>query len=410
MSLQALLFAHHVAPGSSEPLAAIDVAGLSVLERQVVLARRLGARRIFVLAERMPPGLAAALHHIGDSVQVVRGAAAIADELADGDLVLTLQEGLVADETPATALIGETAAPLVAVSLAEPAYAAAERLDSDSFWAGFAIYEGAMVRRVAAGIGEWDLQSTLLRTAAGTGAPRVELRVDAPAWRFVGEAGSGTALSEQLINETRPRRYGWPSRFLFALVEPRAVAALLPTRITGRLLAIGGVLLGLLAALLFATGWPWPGLMLAILAPQVSDVGGQLARLRLEPAEDWIDALFDWFVEPAWYLGLAAWLADQGYGLGGWSFAAAAVAFRFAMNRQSGFYRRLKGVDLELAEPRVAALAAGRDTTPWLLIVAGLGSFWLAGLGAVAIFAAGSFFLLQARLFARLADPAGTTL
>ncbi|MDO9488476.1 MAG: hypothetical protein Q7J32_08895 [Sphingomonadaceae bacterium] len=410
MSLQALLFAHHVAPGSGEPLAAIDVAGLSVLERQVVLARRLGADRIFVMAERMPPGLAAALDHIGESVRVVRSAAAISTEIADGDLILTLQEGLVAEETPATALIGETAAPIVAVSLAAPAYADAERLDSDSFWAGFAIYEGAMVRQVAADIGEWDLQSTLLRTAAGGGVPRVELRVEPSAWRYVGEAAGGSVLSAQLIDETRPRRFGWPSRFLFSLVEPRAVTALLPTRITGRLLTIAGVLLGLLASLLFATGWPWPALGFAIVAPQLSDVGGQLARLRLEPAEDWVDSIFDWFVEPTWYLALAAWLADQGYGFGAWSFAAAAIAFRFAMIRQSAFYRRLKGVELEIEEPRLAALAAGRDTAPWLLVVAGLGSLWLAGLGAVAVYAAASFFVLQARLFARLADPAGAKL
>lgn len=410
MSLQALLFAHHMAPGSGEPLAAIDVAGLSVLERQVVLARRLGAERIFVLAERMPPALAAALHHIGASVHVVRSASAVANDIADDDLVLTIQEGLIAEETPATALIGETAAPLVAISIAEPIYGGAERLDSDSFWAGFAIYRGSMVRQVAADIGEWDLQSTLLRTAAGSGAPRVELHVDATAWRFVGEARGASALSAQLIRETRPRRFGWPSRFLFALVEPRVVAALLPTRVTGRLLTLAGVLLGLLASLLFATGWPWPALLFAILAPQVSDVGGQLAQLRLEPAADWADPIFDWFVEPTWYLALAAWLADQGYGFGTWSLAATAIGFRFAMNRQAAFYRRLKAVDFEVDEPRLAALAAGRDTIPWLLILAGLGSLWLAGLGAIALFAGASFFLLQTRLFARLADPAGASL
>ncbi len=407
MSLHALLFAHHVAPGSGEPLAAIDVAGLSVLERQVVLVRRLGVERIFVVAERMPPALAAALDRIGESVQIVRSAPALSAEIAADDVVVTLQEGLVAEETPATALIGEAAAPLVAVSMAEPAYGTAERLDSDSFWAGFAIYEGAMVRQVAADIGEWDLQSTLLRAAAAGGTPRVELRVEPAAWRFVGEARSGSALSAQLIDETRPRRFGWPSRFLFAWVEPRAVAALLPTRVTGRLLTVGGVLLGLLASLLFATGWPWPALAFAVSAPQLSDVGAQLARLRLEPTEDWVDPCYDWLVEPTWYLALAAWLADQGYGFGAWSFAAAAIAFRFAMIRQSSFYRRLKGIELEIEEPQLAAFAAGCDSAPWLLILAGLGSLWLAGLGAVAVYAALSFFLLQGRLFARVADPSG---
>lgn len=410
MALHALLFAHHGAPGSAEPLAAMDVAGLSVLERQVVLARRLGAERILVVAERMPPGLAAALDHIGDTVRVVRTAAAIAGELGDDDFVLTLQEGLLADDTPATALIGETAAPLLAVSVGEPVYGCAERLDSESFWAGLAIYAAPMVREVAADIGEWDLQSTLLRTAAGAGAPRVELHVDPVAWRFVGEASSASALSAQLIQETRPRRFGWPSRYLFGPLEPRAVSALLPTRVTGRMLTVGGMLLGLIASLLFATGWLWPALAFAVLAPQLSDVGGQLARLRLEPPEDWIDSMYDWLVEPTWYLAIAAWLAEQGYGFGAWSFAAAAIAFRFATIRQLGFYRRLRDCDLQADEPRMAGLGAGRDTAPWVLILAGFGSLWLAGLGAVAAYAAVSFFVVQARLFARLGDAAGAKL
>ena len=410
MALLALLFAHHVASGSAEPLAAIEVAGLSVLERQVVLARRLGAERIIVVAERMPPGLAAALAHIGDSVIVVRDAAAIAAQIGTGDLVLTLQEGLVADEIPATALLGEAASPLLAVTPSEPAYASAERLDSESFWAGFAIYDAAMVQGVAADIGEWDLQSTLLRAAAAAGSLRVELHVEPAAWRFVGEAGSASAITAQLMAESRPRRFGWPSRYLFALIEPRLVEALLPTRLTGRMLAVAGVLAGLAAALLFATGWLWAALVLAVLAPQISDAGAQLARLRLEPPEDWFDSTYDFFVEPTWYLALAAWLADQGYGFGAWAMAAAAIAFRFAMIRQSDFYRRLHGRELEAAEPRWAALAAGRDTVPWLLILAGIAGLWLAGLGAVAIYAAGSFFILQTRLFARLADPAGAKL
>lgn len=410
MALHALLFAHHGAPGSAEPLAAMDVAGLSVLERQVVLARRLGAEQLLVVAERMPPGLAVALDHIGESVRVVRTAAAVAGEFDDDDLVLTFQEGLLADETPATALIGETAAPLLAVSVGEPAYGCAERLDSESFWAGLAIYAAPMVRQVAAEIGEWDLQSTLLRTAAGAGVPRVELHIERAAWRFVGEASSASALSAQLIQETRPRRFGWPSRYLFGPLEPRAVAALLPTRVTGRMLTAGGVLLGLLGSLLFATGWLWPALGLAVLAPQLSDVGGQLAKLRLEPPEDWTDSMYDWLVEPTWYLAIAAWLAEQGYGFGAWSFAAAAIAFRFATIRQLGFYRRLRGVDLQVEEPRVAALGAGRDTMAWLLILAGLGGVWLAGLGAAAAYAAISFFIVQSRLFARLADPAGAKL
>lgn len=410
MPLVALLFAHHLAPGSNEPLAALGVAGLAVIERQVTLARRLGAKRILVIAERMPPGLAAALVRIGGLVTVLRSAAAIADEIGGGDLVLTFQEGLMVDPDVAAMLVGEEAGALLAVTAGEAAYGAAERLDSQSFWAGFAIYEGDMVKRVAADIGEWDLQSTLLRAAAVGGAPRVELRIEPRAWRFAGDSGAAAAISTQLVTESRRRRFGWPSRFLFGPLHPRVIDGLLPTRLTGRMLTAGGVGAGILASLLFATGWLWPAAIIALLAPQLCDVGSQLARLRLEPEEGWFDRIYDWFVEPSWYLALALWLAGQGQGEVAWVTAASAILFRLAMVRQSSFYRRMKGSELEAEEPRVAAFAAGRDSAPWLILVAGVAGLWIAGLGAIAVHAAISFFALQARLFARLADRSGARL
>ncbi|MFC3713901.1 hypothetical protein ACFOMD_15095 [Sphingoaurantiacus capsulatus] len=408
MALVALLFAHHGAPGG-EPLAAIDVAGLTVLERQVVLSRRLGAEKIFVIAERMPPGLAAALDRVGDSVKILRDPALLGEAVADDDLVLSLQEGLVAEVAPATALLGEAPAPLLAVTEGEPAYQAAERLDSLSFWAGFAVYPAEQVKEVAADIGEWDLQSTLLRTAASSDSPRLTLHVEPAEWRFVGEAASATALSDQLLSETRPRRFGWPSRFLFAGLEPRLVRLMLPTRLTGRMVTAGAVTLGLLGVLLFAFGWPGPALLLAILSPQLADAGVQLARLRLEPTEKWIEPAFDHAIEPGWYLALGAHLSTLGWSAA-WPLAIGVVAARVAMNQQSRFYRRLKDDDLEAAEPGWSAVAAGRDTLPWLLLPFALLVMWKAGLIAIAIYAASSFFVLQARLFSRLADPAGAKL
>ena len=58
MSLVALLFAHHVAPGGVEPLAAIDVGGLTTLERQVALVRR--GRKSLAAARIAPPSIPAA--------------------------------------------------------------------------------------------------------------------------------------------------------------------------------------------------------------------------------------------------------------------------------------------------------------------------------------------------------------
>jgi hypothetical protein len=415
MALVALLFAHHVASGGGEPLAVTDVAGLSVLERQAMLARRLGAERVFVVAERMPPGLAAALLRVRDLVEVVREPARLATGIAEGDRVLTLEEGLVVDAAAAEALLESESDTLLAVKAGEPPYPEAERLDSSCFWAGLAVYDGRLVRRVVADLGEWDLQSTLLRAATGEGVRQVEAFAPTPpaVWAPAVTDETAAAIGERLIGAGREVRWSWPARFLYAPLERWLLGLVLPTRISGPALAAAGVGMGLLAAIAFALGWLWPGLVLAILAPPVADTGLWLARARLAPAPAWLDPLFDYGVEPAWYLGLAASLAAGDLGWGAWVLAAAIIAFRLAADAQRSFFGRVRGEPLETAgvpEMRLARAAAARETMPWLLLPFAAAGAWPLGLVALGLYTAGSFFGWQSRLFARLDDKTGIRL
>lgn len=407
MALLALLFAHHVAPGCAEPLAAQDAAGLSVLERQVALVEQLGAERTLVLAERMPPALVAALERLGPRVAVLRDAGEAAERIGDDDLVMTIEEGLLPDEAAAAAFFADAARPRLAVTVGHQAHPAAERLDSQSFWAGLAIHDGAAVRSVASGIGEWDLQSTLLRTAAAAAVERIELAEGD--WRFAADAAAAASIAARFLDEARVRRFGWPSRLLFARAEPAVVRWLLPRRVQGRWLSLAALSLAALAIALFAAGWLWPALLLALVTPPVADLGVQLSRLRLERPVGWIDDVFDYAVEPGWYVGFGAALAAGGFA-SAWALAGGAVAFRLAMVRQSRFYRRERPRELEADAPRWAALAASRETAPWLLLAFGLAGAWPPALVALALYATASFFLLQARLFAQLAQPAGPSL
>ena len=412
MALVALLFAHHTVAGSSEPRAAAVVAGLTILERQAMLARRLGAERLFVVAERMPPGLAAALDRLHDVIEVVRDPAALVIGIADGDRVLSLEEGLIVDEADARPLV-ELAGPALAVNSGEPPYDGAERLDSTSFWAGLAVYDGRLVRAVAADLGEWDLQSTLLRAATGEGIAQVEPFAGGlpPSWRFIAEPGNSAATDAQLIADGAPVRSGWPSRYLYPPVERMAVAAALPTRVTGFALAVTAGVLGGLAALALALGWPLVGVALAIVAPAVADVGAWLGRVRLEPAQPWVEPTFDYAVEPAWYLGLAAGLAVDRLGIAAWALAAALIAFRLADLRQQRLLARIGATAAEDKRARrLDLLAAGRDTLPWVLLPFALAGMPAAGLAALAVYAGATFFLRQSRLFARVTEMAGVKL
>lgn len=411
MALVALLFAHHAASGSAEPRAAIDVGGLSVLERQALLVRRLGAERLLVIAERMPPGLAAALTRLRDVVEVVRDPASLATRIGDNDRVLTIEEGLIPDEAMVAALVDARSAALT-VKPGEPPYPGAERLDSRSFWAGVALYDGRLVRAVAADLGEWDLQSTLLRSAAGEGIAQVEASDgDAAAWRFVADPLAALPAEQQLAEDAASKPHSWPSRYLYWPIQRLAVRAALPTRLTGQWLTIGAATLGVLAGLSFAGGWLAVGLALAIVAPVVAGIGAWLGRVRLEAPQDWVDPAFDYAIEPLWSLGLAYHLAGAGLGVGAWALAAAVIAFRIAGLREQRLLARL---DADAPEPGgrpwLDLLAAGRETLPWALLPFGLAGAWGLGLAALAAYAGASFFALQSRLFARVTEIAGAKL
>jgi hypothetical protein len=408
MALVALLFAHHAASGSAEPRATIDVGGLSVLERQALLARRLGAERLLVIAERMPPGLAAALTRLRDVVEVVRDPASLATRIGDGDRVLAIEEGLIPSPAMVAALVDARSAAL-AVKPGEPPYPGAERLDSRSFWAGIALYDGRLVRAVAVDLGEWDLQSTLLRSAAGEGIAQVETPDgDAAAWRFVVDLPAALSAEQQLTEDAALAPRSWPSRYLYWPIERLAVRASLPTRLTGPWLTMGAAALGVLAGLSLAAGWLAVGLVLAIVAPVVGGIGAWLGRVRLEAPQDWLDPAFDYAIEPLWSLGLAYHLADEGLGVGAWALAAGVIAFRIAGLREQ---RLISQLGAEASGPSGRAwlelLGAGRETLPWVLLPFGLAGAWGLGLAALAVYAGATFFAFQSRLAARVAMVAG---
>jgi hypothetical protein len=206
-------------------------------------------------------------------------------------------------------------------------------------------------------------------------------------------------------------RPGWPSRYVYPPAERLAVRAALPTRVTGFALAVTAAALGGLAALAFALGWPAIGVALAIIAPPVADIGAWLGRVRLEPAQPWVEPAFDYAIEPAWVLGLAAGLAVDGLGIGAWVLAAAHIAFRLADLRQQRLLARVGAAATEDKRARwLELLAAGRDTLLWALLPFAMTGMWAAGLAALAIYAGVSFFLRQSRLFARVTEMAGVRL
>lgn len=397
MTLAALIAAYHE---SDEPegglRATLPLAGRTVVERQARLAAAAGADPIVILVERVPPELTAAIDRMrseGISAAVARSAAEAAEAVHPDDRLLLMADGLIADESHVARLTGAGGSALLTMPdhLGDSRY---ERIDADSLWAGLALVDGALLKRTAPQLGEWDLQSTLLRKAVQAGARHFAVRGE--------ESDDGLVMAERaedlaeaeaaIVQSATASRGSWISRFLLAPIEQSLTRLLMPSSITPGWLYVGAAVLIGLGAFLFARGWLLTGMLLLLLSTPLDGASDRLALLRMQRsgAPDW------WGYTLPLIAGMA--LAALGYTLGqtrGWgclALVAGTAAFMIAL------YAETEGQEVRghhwLAEPKGMA---------WLLLPFALSGNWITGLGTLAAYAAGSFFWAQRQIHHRFA-------
>src|SRR5918993_1785707 len=162
---------------SGELRALLPLAGRTLIEYQARCVAAAGAAPIVVLVERVPPALHEALERLradGLPVIPVGDGNEAASRFEAGSLILLVGDGVAA---PAELLsqLAEEPEPAVATVPDDEPHAAYERIDASSRWAGGALVDGRTLGATAAMLGDWDLQSTLLRRALQDGALRVRV-------------------------------------------------------------------------------------------------------------------------------------------------------------------------------------------------------------------------------------------
>ncbi|MEA3537987.1 MAG: CDP-alcohol phosphatidyltransferase family protein [Pseudomonadota bacterium] len=423
MALVALLYAHHFSAGADEPLAALGITGIASVDRQIRQCRRAGAERVVVMVERVTPRLAAALdraRRATPGVEVVHGGDGVRAAIREEDSVLSLDEGLVADERAIAAVAGATGDVVLGVWMeADERPIAAERIASDRFFAGLARFPGRLVRSVAGRLGDWDMQATLVRSALGEG-PHTPVEVGRiPAycpsrrrevplqWRRAVDAASADAATNDALAAAQKGILDWPARFIHPPVENLLTRLLLPTPLTPNMISVGVFLLGLAAMAAFALGHLWVGLVLALIIGPLDGVDGKLARTRVEFSK-WgdLEHVADKVVEYGWFAALAYYFNSIGHG-GAWPLAAICVGFALAEAVQGEFFRRFTGKQIDDAgafERRFRLVAGRRNTFFWSLLPFAAFGAWYAGFAMIAAYSAITFFVMQARFFVRLQE------
>ncbi|TFI56753.1 hypothetical protein E2493_18510 [Sphingomonas parva] len=389
MTLAALIAAYHEADEPGGGLrATLPLAGRTVLERQARLAVAVGADLIVVAVERVPSDLLAALDRLrgqGLRVAVARSAEEAAEAVHPSDRLLIMADGLIATETHLERLIAAGGPAILTVPdvRVDDRY---ERIDAHSRWAGLALLDGETLKRTAAMLGEWDLQSTLLRRAIQNGVRQFSVRGEpADDLLTVAERGEDLAeLQQRLFEGAGAQRGDWISRYLLGPVEQEATRRLMPTATTPAMLGLGAALLTALGALSFASGWLVLGMALILLATPLDGIGERLAMLRMQDA-----------VTDSWWSHLLPTLAAAGLvalavslsGTLGWGcivLAATTIAFVLALRTETRG-RSVPG-RLWLAE---------RKGMSWLLLPFAATGLWGSGLTILLLYAAGSFFWAQ---------------
>ncbi len=401
-------------PGDVPPGLA-TVGGITLAERQVRMALKAGAVEVLLVAPALPEPLATRLARDARVVRVA-DAAQLASRLtgALGE-VLLFQPGVLLDPRLVAAVRDAPPGPLILVfGASSPAHA--DRLDAADLWAGLVRLPASAIAAVAAGLGEWELSGTLVRSAIEGGARRLavetlptyapERRRDAPMlWARPHGPAECEAATARLLAAAQKGCLDWPARFLHPPVENALVRLLLPTPVTPNMVTLATAVLGIVALWAFATGRPGLGLALVLVIGPLDGVDGKLARTRHEFSR-WgdLEHVLDKLLEYGWFLALGGWLALT-HGIAAWLAAAGLVIFALTEAASGEFFRRFSGRQIDDWGPferRFRLVAGRRNTFFWTLVPFGIAGLWWEGFLVLLAYGALTFLIAHWRLLAAI--------
>jgi hypothetical protein len=367
--------------------ALLPLAGQTLIEYQARCVAALGAAPVLVLVERVPVALNEAFERLrgeGIAVVAVGDGVEAASRFEAGSQVLLVADGIAPDMTD-LARIAEDDEAMVMTVPDDEQHGGFERIDADNRWAGLARVEAGLVGATAAMIGDWDLQSTLLRRAVQAGVRLVRASSGDGAGPFLAEGGAMASFEQRLLLASRGARSDWVSRYLLPLVEEVATERLMESRVRPEWLMRSALVLTVGAAFAITRGWLGWAVALLVLTTPLDLVARRIGLLRLRPLSPGLPSKR--LLWPAAALALVAlgWFVSRhGGGWGALVAALSAAAFAEAMRvERSG-----------LQPPGSHWYFSRRAAIVLAIPFAALG-WWNAYLSLLAVYAATSFFLAQ---------------
>lgn len=367
--------------------ALFPLAGRTLLEYQVRCAAAAAAAPIVVVVERVPQAMQDAFERLrsdGIGVFPVSDVSEAVSRFEAGSSILLVGDGIVPTARLVIAIAEEPEAAVATVPDDEQ-HEMFERIDAESRWAGVALVDAHLLGSTAAMLGDWDLQSTLLRRSIQEGARRLPA-IDHGGEPLLAENGADLAgFQRHLVHSSRGERDDAASRYILPPIEDLATERLMQTSVRPTWLVRSALALNVAGAVCFTRGWLGAGLALLLLSTPLDLIAGRLATLRLKPlpARSW-SKLGLWPTSGLALLALGLWEMRHGTGWGAIVTALAGCAFAEAARiERSGIPT---GEEMWLLS---------RRNTIFLAVPFALAGQWTAFLVAVFVYAALSFFIVQ---------------
>jgi hypothetical protein len=310
--------------------ALLPLSGRTLIEYQVRCAAAAGAAPIVIVVERVPQALQDAVERLrldGIGVFPVSDMGEAVSRFEAGSMILLIGDGVV-PPSDLVARIADEPEPAVATVPDDESHAMFERIDGESRWAGVALVDAHLLGSTAAMLGDWDLQSTLLRRTLQEGAIRLGVGDSAGEPLLADSADDLQDFQRRLFVASRGARPDWVSRFLLPPVEEFATEHLMESGVRPLWLMWTALLLTLAGAFCFSRGWLGAGLALLVLSMPLDLISSRLATLRLRPlAVRVLSRLALWPAAGITLLTLGWWEMSHVSGWGALVCAIGAAAF-----------------------------------------------------------------------------------
>jgi hypothetical protein len=368
--------------------ALLPLAGRPLIEYQARCLAAAGAAPLVVLVERVPPALNDAFERLrgeGISVVPVSEGNEAASRFEAGSQLILIGDGVAPDMMDLELLLEEGDGAIMTVPDDE-AHEEFERIDATHRWAGLAKVDSNMLGATAAMLGDWDLQSTLLRRSIQSGARLVPSTAGEGRGSFLAtDAAAMASYERRLLVASRTSREDAVGRYLLPVLEELATEKLMETGVRPAWLVQAALAMTVAAAFCFSRGWHWGAVALLLLSTPLDLVAQRLATLRLRPlSASMLSRRLLWPAAGLALLALGWFEARHGSGWGAMVAALSGAAFAEAGRTERA------GLALPGREWHFS-----RRNAAWLVLPFAIGGWWSTYLAILAVYSATSFFVAQ---------------